>query len=56
MKNKSSFVILIFVILKFRNPGRFTFDRSIFCIPRKNFEFKEFQKLIINISKILVIA
>ena len=30
---KSSFVILIFVTLKFRNPGRSTFDHSIFCIP-----------------------
>ena len=37
-KNNSSFVILILLFFKFRNPGRSTFDHSIFCIPPKNFQ------------------
>ena len=45
-KNLSS-VILIFLIFKFQNPSRSTFDHSIFCIPPKNFQFEKFQKFII---------
>ena len=33
LSNNSSFVILIFLILKFRNIGRFTFRRSEFWSP-----------------------
>ena len=46
-KKYSSFVILIFLILKFQNLGRCTFDHSIFCIPPKNFELQKFQKSLI---------
>ena len=33
LSNNSSFTILIFVILKFRNIGRSTFEHSKFCTP-----------------------
>ena len=33
LSNKSSFTILVFVILKFRNIGRSTFEHSKFCTP-----------------------
>ena len=39
-KKNSSFVTLILVIFKFRNPGCSAFDRSIFCIPLANFQFQ----------------
>ena len=45
-KNNSCFVILIFVILKVRNPGRSTFDQSIYCIPPNNFQFKKLPKFL----------
>ena len=38
----SSFVILLLVILKFRNPGRSIFDDSTICIPPNNFQFQKF--------------
>ena len=47
-KNNLSFVILIFVILKFRNPSRSTFDYSIFSIPPKNLQLKNFQKFLMG--------
>ena len=40
LSNNSFFVILIFVILKFRNIGRSTFRRSKFSFPPLNFGIK----------------
>ena len=46
MEKNSSFIILIFVDLKFRYFGRSTFDHSIFRITPKNFQLKKFQKFL----------
>ena len=38
LPNNSSFVLLVFVILKFQNIGRSTFYRSKFSPPHKNWQ------------------
>ena len=40
LSNNSSFAILIFVISKFRNIGRSTFEHSKFCTPPAILKFQ----------------
>ena len=47
-KFKETHLSLIFVILKFRNPGRSAFHHSLFYVPPENFQFKKFQNFLIS--------